>query len=932
MRYSEQILHLGRKYGALVVFAFCLAIGGVAHAGDARSFLRQAQTLYDKGDVKGAVIELKNALQEDPSLTEARYLLGQVYLQEGDGNSAEKELRRAKALGAEGTELDLSMAEAYLLQRRFDEVLELLTPELEGVAELKARRLTLRGLALVGLERIDEATESLQLATEHDPKADMPILGLTQIDISRNDLEAASKRIDDLLGRQPDNRKALAVRAELDKRAGRLEDAVKTYTRLLKLDPDAAQTLLGRAAVYLAQGKLAEAELDLNQADKQVPNAVMGVYLRGLLAYRKGELNVASEALLKVLGVAPGHVPSQLLFGVVSFSKEDYELADEYLSRVNGSDPGNLPVAKLLAATRIRQQTPERAVPVLEPLLVGHGDDVQLVALLGSAYMQSGDHAKGAELMQRAVELDPDKAGLRTQLALGLLAGGETEAAVDQLKSAVDLGQDLIQADVLLVMAHLKKQQFDEAVAVGKALETRMPDNPVSYNLTGLAYLAKNEDAEAAERFNKALALDPEFVTAEVNLAKIDLRNKDLDAAERRYHSVLEKQPADLNALLGLAGIAEQRGDEAAMEQRLVEALEKSPHALPPGVLLAQLHLRRNEPLKALAVASDLVARFPRAPVALELLGKAQIAAGEMSNAVHSFGQLAELRPIAENYFLLGRTQTMAKSVANARKSLRKALELKPDFLPAKVALAALELEAGDQNAALMIALEMEKAHPESAVAHQLEGAARSALGEKSKAAAAYERAYELDKSAAVVQRLAESYKALGRTDDAVAVLRDWLGEQPDDLATRMILAMTLQVEERRQEALREYEILQEKDKGNAVVLNNMAWLYFLEGDGRALKFAEQAYDADPERPEVADTYGWILRKRGSDPQRALTLLQQAYVAFPTNAEIGYHVAIALHDLGRNDEAARTLRSLLDGNPGFADADAARALLRKIGK
>jgi len=115
-------------------------------------------------------------------------------------------------------------------------------------------------------------------------------------------------------------------------------------------------------------------------------------------------------------------------------------------------------------------------------------------------------------------------------------------------------------------------------------------------------------------------------------------------------------------------------------------------------------------------------------------------------------------------------------------------------------------------------------------------------------------------------------------------------------------------------------------------VLNNIAWLYYLEGDSRALKTAEQAYAAGPARPEVADTYGWILRHDGSDPQRALILLQEAYVAYPTNGQIGYHVAAALHDLGRDDEAARTLRRVLQGDAEFKEVEDAKALLKKIEK
>ena len=46
-----------------------------------------------------ATIQLKNALQKDASLGEARYLLGKIYLEQGDYPGAEKELTRAFEAG-----------------------------------------------------------------------------------------------------------------------------------------------------------------------------------------------------------------------------------------------------------------------------------------------------------------------------------------------------------------------------------------------------------------------------------------------------------------------------------------------------------------------------------------------------------------------------------------------------------------------------------------------------------------------------------------------------------------------------------------------------------------------------------------------------------------------------------------------------------------
>lgn len=925
-------LRASRFFTSRLLFLVCLILPGVIPAADAApEFLQRAEGLYENGDFRGAAIELKNALQENPSLTQARLLLGKTHLALGDGKSAEKELKRAEGLGSDGVGTRVNLAEAYILQQRFSDALAQLDPPVQDPAELAGQALNLRGVAQMGLGRLDQARESFELALKSDPEADQPVLGLAQIEIANGDSDAASERIDGLLKRDALNVNALLIKAELEQKAGRLVGAVEYYTRLLEVSPANQRALLGRSVVYLALNELEQAEADLQRADEIRPDLVMTVYLRGLLAFRRGDLHAAHEHLMKVLGVAPDHVPSQLLFGVVSYSREDLDLAEEYLSRVHRVFPENLQIAKLLGASRIKLKTPESAIEVMQPFLTRHGDDVQLVTLLASAYLLQGDHSKGAEMMQRAVEMEPEQARLRTQLALSLLAGGEADGAVDQLQSAVELGQDLIQADVLLIMMHLNQQRFDEALTVSKALEVRMPDSPIPYNLTGLAYFAQQDDIKATERFNKALAVDPEFLTAELNLARIDVRNKDLDAAEQRYQRMLQKQPANVNAMVGLAGIAEQRGDAAAIQKWLEQAQEKNPGVMQPGLYLVKLHLSNKDPLKALAVANDLSMRFADSPTVLEVLGTAQLASGETNSAVRTYQRLAELRRAPNNYLQLAKVRMEVKDLGGARLALGEALRLNPEFLQAKQLLTVLELRDRNANEALVLAWDLQRMDPEGSEGYALEGAAYAMLGQTANAMAAYEQAYKKRKSAKLAQHLANLYETENRPEDAIALLQDWLGGQPDDAGTRMMLAMFFQKMGRLQDAIREFEVVREQDANNAVVLNNLAWMYFQENDSRALETAEQAYAANAERAEVMDTYGWILLQKGNEPQRALTLLQQAFVAYPTHAEIGYHVAVALHRVGRDEEAARTLRRILKENTSFPDADAAKALLKDVG-
>ena len=77
-----------------------------------------------KNDPKAASIQLKNALQENPGLAEARFLLGRVHLDQGDVPSALKELKRASELGYSADQVTPLLARAMVMGGEGKEMIE----------------------------------------------------------------------------------------------------------------------------------------------------------------------------------------------------------------------------------------------------------------------------------------------------------------------------------------------------------------------------------------------------------------------------------------------------------------------------------------------------------------------------------------------------------------------------------------------------------------------------------------------------------------------------------------------------------------------------------------------------------------------------------------------------------------------------------------
>ena len=200
----------------------------------------------------------------------------------------------------------------------------------------------------------------------------------------------------------------------------------------------------------------------------------------------------------------------------------------------------------------------------------------------------------------------------------------------------------------------------------------------------------------------------------------------------------------------------------------------------------------------------------------------------------------------------------------------------------------------------------MQQAHPQAAYGHELEGDILVARGDYKQAALSYEKAYQLKASARLATGLFNTRRLSGESDKAIATLRHWLQQHPGDNGIRMTLASYVQQQGRMDEAIEEYLAILGRDPDNLTALNNVAWIYQQQGSDKGIAYAEQAYELAPQRPEIIDTLGWLLVEKG-DHQRGLVLLQEAVTRAPHNAEIRYHMAVALAKAGRSEEARREL-------------------------
>ena len=111
--------------GAGLAIALALGAGAAPAATPATNIERSAEFyesalgLFAKADYRGAVIQLRNALQRNDRNLAARLLLGRAHVRLGDGAAAEKQLMAALASGADRATTAVPLGRAYMLQGKY---------------------------------------------------------------------------------------------------------------------------------------------------------------------------------------------------------------------------------------------------------------------------------------------------------------------------------------------------------------------------------------------------------------------------------------------------------------------------------------------------------------------------------------------------------------------------------------------------------------------------------------------------------------------------------------------------------------------------------------------------------------------------------------------------------------------------------------------
>lgn len=894
-------------------------------------YVKQAKEYQDEGKLRAGVIELKNALRQNPNNTEARWLLGNLYLELEQGSAAEKELLRAKELGVDPAAVAVPLARSWLMQGDPARVLKD-TATLSVAPGDQMWIHNVRGRAYLAQGELDKAAaefdQSLQLKADFSEAQ----LGQALLALARGDSAGGRAWIDKVLAVDEKSAEAWSLLGDVEQSAGQTEAAETAYTKAIDAGIANDRDYYKRALLRVSMNKLDAAKEDVEAIRSIVPKHPAALYLDGLISFSAKRYAEAQTAFEQALQSDQNFMPAVYFLGATHFSQGNLEQAEQHLRRVVNAFPNSIDARLMLGTTLLRRGNAAAAEGIIKPVLNALPDHPQALSLLGVAMARQGKTGESITYLRKLAALDPESATSRMQLGMSLMLGGQQTQGIQELKAAVDLDPEFRQADLLIALTYLQQRDFPAALEAAQHWRAKDPKDPLPINLAGLAYLGQGQSGKARETFVEALKLAPGDPSASYNLADMALKDGKPDEARGFYKGVLKAQPGDLQALLKLADLEGRLGREKEFLVWLQEARKSNPDALEPRVLQARYQLQFGQASEALRLMQEVRDKYPKHGDLLAVTGEAQLALDQNTEAVATLRNLVSVHPQAtQAHYLLAKAYGAQGDIARARQQLNETLKLDPDHALAKIAMTRLLVLEKKPEQAVKLLAELKKTYPNHPEILAQEGWVAMSRGRAAEAVTAYKAAQKLAPNSKWVISLALAQWQANDQQGGYATLEEWLKQHPDDWLVRFNLANGYLLGKRDKEARAALEKVIEQAPDYVPALNSLAWQLRVSDSKQAWSYAERALKLMPENPAVMDTAGMVLLERKED-KRAAELLQRAAELAPQDPAIQYHSALAAARNGDNVRAKKTLEALLANKAPFPEKGEAVALLNALKK
>ena len=896
-------------------------------------YIQRAKASITNNNPNSAIIELKNALRVNGNNAEARYLLGNLYVELGDAESATKELNRANSLGIPKTETAVPLARALFLLNKNEEIVNEFAEVDNYPKEIRAEIELIKGRALQNLSKKRQAKSLLLSIIKTYPDTIPEIKSRAFLAFFEKDFEKSEEWVNKALAKDPNATDLLLLKGDVLFAQKKYKAASEIFSKLSKLQPYYVlpEILLGISQLNDADTKTAISTF--KHVLSKLPNNPLAHYFIATAYLKEKDFEDAKNHSEKAIALDSSDLRSRLIAGISNYMLKNYEQSIDHLNRFLGEVPNHQTALKILAASQTKLGFNDQAIATLNKVTTLTEEDAVLLASIADEAISGGDLRTSKAFFQKASKLAPDQPIMLANLGLAKVSGGEVKEGLKDLEAAAQAKDSPDNIQLSLILTYLKTNKFDKAIKSAQKFQKENPNNPDGYTLQGLAYAGKKQLEKAKTLFEKALSVQPGNANASNNLASYYLTNNNLEKAKAVLVDALNKNPGNPKLSIALSKVYAEDAEFDKAKSVLIDTNKAYPQDVTSSITLASYYLRDNQPDDVLKVLAPVAEKGSAYPSYLEIKGRAELMKEQYKNAIDTFSQLVKLKPKEASFrFYIASAYSGLRDLKSAKNNFRKAIQLNPrnEFYRLAYIRALIGLKETK-----LAKKQIKKLKPKSqkvADVLLLQGEIALIENNPKKAASFYEQALKQKETNTINILYARSLFAAGKKSKALTTLENWLKKYPEDFTSQQILAELYLQDGQNKPALKNFSAVLKKSPNNFKVLNDTAWLLYQEGKLReAEKLAKQANSIRPNNPVIQDTYGMILLDSGKTKE-GLNMLEKASKLAPENPESQYHLALAYYKSGSNNNSKALLEKIISTTKNSKLKSDAESLLNKLGK
>jgi tetratricopeptide (TPR) repeat protein len=567
---------------------------------DLRVVLADLELAHDRKPQAEA--QLRKVIELQPDELPHRYRLARFYLLNKDVAGAERTMREAIAAAPDNVEAKVALADLIASHQGVDAA----EAELKAFAakEQDGAQLQLALARFYEAHRKTDAAEAIYrqiiAAEKLEPDALAARNRLAALLLQKNQTEAATKLIDEVLQENARDNDALILRGNLALARNDAAAAITDLRAVLRDQPNSVPVMRALARAHLQNNEVALAEETLRSAAQSNPSdRPVRLELSQLLT-QSGRPEQARPVLEQLIKETPADMA-----------------ALEALFRVQVS-------LKDLPAARATAETLKRVRPDL-PL------GVYLEGSINEAE-QKLDAAVAS--YERALEIQANAAEPLTALIRVELTRKQPAQALARLDKVITEQPDNVVARNLKGELLTSRGEIEPAVAVFNDAIGKSPQWWMPYRGLALAQLAGKRPEAAIEALERGLRTTG-AASLGTDLAALYERLGRPEDAIRVYETMVSREPGSVVAANNLAMLlVSYRSDKASLD-RAQQLAGQLGHVTEPAVLNTRgwVKFKRGEFQESVALLQQAVEKSPDSPVMRYHLGMAQLRAGNRTAA-----------------------------------------------------------------------------------------------------------------------------------------------------------------------------------------------------------------------------------------------------------------------------------------------------------